>query len=74
MQTPIFETIETRPPARRAAMRLARLPWRVWLKIMAAIPALAVTTTLNVPDPLVNWALSAIVLVWVSAYTVWHLK
>lgn len=74
MQTPIFETTDARPSGRRAAVRLPRLPWRVWLKIMAAIPALAVTTTLNVPDPLVNWVLSAIVLVWVSAYTAWHLK
>jgi hypothetical protein len=74
MQTPIFETTDTRPPARRVAMRLPRLPWRVWLKIIAAIPALAATTTMNVPDPLINWVLSATVLVWVSAYTVWHLK
>jgi hypothetical protein len=74
MQTPIFGTTEPQSPARRTFSRLPRLPWRVWLKIIAAVPALAVTTTMNVPDPLVNWVLSGIVLVWVSAYTAWHLK
>jgi hypothetical protein len=73
MQTPNFRATHNGLPTRGIAARL-RLPWRVWLKIIAAIPALAVTTGLNVPDPIVNWILSAIVLVWVSAYTVWHIK
>lgn len=71
MQTPNFRATHNGLLTRDVATRL-RLPWRVWLKIIAAIPALAVTTNLNVPDPIVNWTLSAIVPVWVSAYIVWH--
>ena len=74
MQTPNFRTTNSFLRTRSTATRLRFLPRRVWLKIIASIPALAVTTTMNVPDPLINWVLSAIVLVWVSAYTVWHLK
>jgi hypothetical protein len=73
MQTPNFRATHNGQLTRDVAARL-HLPWRVWLKIIAAIPALAVTTSLNVPDPIVNWILSAIVLVWISAYIVWHIK
>ena len=74
MQTPNFRTTDNRLLVHSKTVRLRHIPWRVWLKIIAAVPALAITTSLNVPDALVNWVLSAIVLVWVSAYAASQIK